>query len=83
MSHTVTMRELLGVVIELNVQKESAVLRPASGPSQETDLIGGHPKLGFLSRNQRVFSWPGLESVAAATGQTKICKKKKHGKLPK
>ena len=69
------------ILCELSGQKYSAVVLLASGPSQQTDLIGGHSKLGFFWGNRVSSARPGLEPVAAATSKIEICKK--HGKLQK
>ena len=56
----------------------------ASGPSQQTDLIGGHSKISWVSFEEiegLSSARPGLEPVAAATSKTESCKK--HGKLQK
>ena len=53
MNQTVKMLDLLGSVLKhtVNMLEALGFLRiPASGLSQKNDLIGGHPKLGFLSR---------------------------------
>ena len=45
------------IFCELNGQKKSAVLLPARGTLQQTDLIGVHPKLGFLEELEGLLAW--------------------------